>query len=41
MAKTMPALVKHWNETYPDAKEEMVQLITNIKKLNDEKRNEK
>ena len=31
IAKTMPALVKHWNETYPDAKEEMVQLITNIK----------
>ncbi|CUB53309.1 hypothetical protein BN2127_JRS10_02234 [Bacillus subtilis] len=40
IAKTMPTLVKHWNETYPDAKEEMVQLITNIKKLNEEKRNE-
>ncbi|MGK0535761.1 YusU family protein [Bacillus sp. 'calajunan'] len=40
ITKTMPALVKHWNETYPDAKEEMVQLITDIKKLNEEKRNE-
>ena len=40
IAKTMPALVKHWNETYPDAKEEMVQLITDIKRLNEEKRNE-
>ncbi|WP_369901961.1 YusU family protein [Bacillus manliponensis] len=39
MAKTMPALVKHWNETYPDAKEEMVALIAEIKKLNDEHRN--
>ena len=40
IAKTMPDLVKHWNETYPDAKEEMVQLITHIKRLNEEKRNE-
>ena len=40
IAKTMPASVKHWNETYPDAKEEMVQLITDIKRLNEEKRNE-
>ncbi|MGH0791692.1 YusU family protein [Bacillus cereus] len=40
IAKTMPALVKRWNETYPDAKEEMVQLITDIKRLNEEKRNE-
>lgn len=37
IAKTMPALVK---QTYPDAKEEMVQLITDIKRLNEEKRNE-
>lgn len=39
IAKTMPALVKHWNETYPGAKEEMVSLIAEIKKLNDEYRN--
>lgn len=38
IAKTMPALVKHWNETYPDAKEEMVALIADIKQLNDEYR---
>lgn len=41
IAKTMPALVKHWNETYPDGKEEMVHLIANIKKLNEEHRNHK
>ncbi|MEI4830081.1 MULTISPECIES: YusU family protein [Bacillus] len=41
IAKTMPALVKHWNETYPDAKEEMVKLITEIKKRNDEHRQNK
>ncbi|SFJ16828.1 MULTISPECIES: YusU family protein [unclassified Bacillus (in: firmicutes)] len=41
IAKTMPALVKHWNETYPDAKEEMIQLIAEIKRLNDEHRQKK
>lgn len=39
IAKTMPALVKHWNESYPDAKAEMVKLITDIKKQNEEHRN--
>ncbi|MEY8351633.1 YusU family protein [Bacillus cereus] len=41
IAKTMPALVKHWNETYPDAKEEMVNLIGDIKRLNEEHRKDK
>lgn len=35
IAKTMPALAKHWNETYPDAKEGMKQLIGEIKDLNE------
>ncbi|MFC4183394.1 DUF2573 family protein [Saccharococcus thermophilus] len=38
VAKSMPALVKHWNELYPEAKEQMKQLIAEIKKLNDEAR---
>jgi hypothetical protein len=35
ISKSMPALVKHWNELYPDAKNEMVELIKEIKELND------
>jgi inorganic pyrophosphatase len=35
IAKSMPPLAKHWNETYPDAKEGMKQLIAEIKELND------
>lgn len=38
IAKSMPSLVRHWNETYPDAKDEMKALIAEIKKLNDEHR---
>jgi hypothetical protein len=38
IAKTMPALVKHWNEKYPDGKEEMVALISEIKRLNENHR---
>ncbi|EMA6342360.1 YusU family protein [Bacillus cytotoxicus] len=41
IAKTMPALVKHWNETYPEAREEMVTLIADIKKVNEEHRSQK
>lgn len=40
MSKTMPALVKHWNEKYPDAKKEMMGLIREIKQLNDAHRNQ-
>ncbi|XJZ26846.1 YusU family protein [Bacillota bacterium Lsc_1132] len=36
IAKSMPALAKHWNELYPDAKEEMKQIITEIKQLNEQ-----
>jgi len=34
----MPALSKHWNEFYPEAKEQMKQLIAEIKQLNEEAR---
>ncbi|GGE80952.1 YusU family protein [Priestia taiwanensis] len=35
IAKSMPALAKHWNEQYPDAKGEMMKIIAEIKQLND------
>ncbi|MEQ6390605.1 YusU family protein [Bacillaceae bacterium S4-13-58] len=38
IAKSMPSLAKHWNETYPDAKESMKELVIEIKKLNEEHR---
>ncbi|MGG3468049.1 DUF2573 family protein [Neobacillus pocheonensis] len=39
IAKSMPALAKHWNELYPEAKEEMKQIINEIKQLNEQHRN--
>jgi hypothetical protein len=41
MSKSMPALVKHWNDTYPDAKEEIKQTINEIKELNEAHRHAK
>ncbi|MGN7176124.1 hypothetical protein BK139_11765 [Paenibacillus sp. FSL R5-0490] len=41
IAKSMPPLAKHWNDTYPDAKEEMKTLIAEIKTLNEEMRSKK
>ncbi|WP_088041354.1 DUF2573 family protein [Bacillus sp. EAC] len=38
ISKSMPALTKHWNETYPNAKEHVVELIKEIKTLNDKHR---
>lgn len=38
IAKSMPPLAKHWNTTYPDAKDEMKTLISEIKQLNEEHR---
>ena len=38
IAKSMPALARHWNETYPEAKAEMVKLIGEIKTLNEQHR---
>lgn len=40
VAKSMPALVKHWNETYPEAKENVKKLIGEIKELNEKHRGE-
>jgi len=41
IAKGMPPLAKHWNEQYPDAKEAMKELITEIKMLNEKHRETK
>ncbi|MGY3714756.1 YusU family protein [Sutcliffiella cohnii] len=38
IAKSMPPLVKHWNEQYPDAKDGMKELISEIKTLNEQHR---
>ncbi|MEH7010248.1 DUF2573 family protein [Neobacillus niacini] len=38
IAKSMPALAKHWNELYPEAKEEMKTIINEIKQLNEQHR---
>ncbi|PLR79308.1 DUF2573 domain-containing protein [Bacillus sp. V3-13] len=35
IAKSMPPLAKHWNELYPEAKEEVKTIISEIKKLNE------
>ncbi|OLO28524.1 hypothetical protein BTR23_17450 [Alkalihalophilus pseudofirmus] len=34
ISKSMPPLAKHWNEQYPDAKEKMKELVTDIQALN-------
>jgi hypothetical protein len=41
IAKSMPALAKHWNELYPEAKDEMKIIINEIKHLNEQYRNTK
>ncbi|MGG1574127.1 YusU family protein [Fictibacillus sp. NRS-1165] len=38
IAKSMPALVKHWNESYPEGKEGIKEIISEIKQLNDQQR---
>ncbi|MDQ0273018.1 DUF2573 family protein [Cytobacillus purgationiresistens] len=38
IAKQMPQLVKHWNEMYPDGKEDIKEIIMEIKQLNEENR---
>lgn len=39
IAKSMPALAKHWNGTYPEAKQELMKLMNEIKTLNEQHRN--
>ncbi|WP_409293446.1 DUF2573 family protein [Peribacillus sp. SCS-37] len=41
ISKSMPALVRHWNELYPVGKAEMITLISEIKELNEKHRNQK
>lgn len=38
IAKSMPALAKHWNGTYPEAKMEIMKIMNEIKQLNEENR---
>lgn len=38
LSKTMPPLAKHWNQTYPEAKDAMKELVAEIKQLNEENR---
>lgn len=38
IAKSMPALIKHWNGLYPEAKDEMKEIINEIKQLNEQHR---
>ncbi|WP_078429946.1 YusU family protein [Alkalihalobacterium alkalinitrilicum] len=40
ISKSMPPLVKHWNEQYPDAKEKMKELVTEIQALNKKHRSQ-
>ncbi len=40
MSKSMPPLVKHWNEKYPDAKDGMKELIQEVRELNEKYREE-
>jgi hypothetical protein len=41
IAKSMPPLTKHWNESYPDAKDGIKELISEIKELNEAHRAKK
>jgi hypothetical protein len=35
IAKTMPALAKHWNGMYPEAKNQIVEIMNEVKQLNE------
>lgn len=35
MSKNMPGLVKHWNAQFPDGKQTIIQIISEIKKMNE------
>lgn len=41
IAKSMPALAKHWNELYPEARQEMKEMIHEIKLLNEQHKQSK
>jgi hypothetical protein len=38
IAKSMPPLAKHWNAEYPDAKEQIKNVISEVKELNEKNR---
>jgi len=38
IAKSMPALVQHWNQQYPEAKAQLKQTMEEIKTLNEKHR---
>lgn len=38
IAKTMPPLAKHWNEEYPEAKEQIKDVIADVKTMNEQNR---
>ena len=38
ISKSMPPLTKHWNATYPDAKDNLKAVINEIKVLNEKHR---
>ncbi|MCQ6279012.1 DUF2573 family protein [Bacillus sp. EB600] len=41
IAKSMPALAKHWNGLYPDAKNEIIEIMNEVKSLNEQHRKSK
>ncbi|MDN4525584.1 DUF2573 family protein [Fictibacillus fluitans] len=38
ISQTMPALAKHWNAEYPQGKESLKEVVSEIKQLNEEHR---
>jgi hypothetical protein len=38
IAKTMPALAKHWNGLYPEAKNQIIEIMNEVKVLNEQHR---
>ncbi|GKU83226.1 DUF2573 family protein [Niallia sp. NCCP-28] len=41
MAKSMPSLVKHWNKEFPEGKQEIMNIIAEIKKINEKQKQNK
>jgi len=41
MAKSMPSLVKHWNKEFPEGKQEIINIIAEIKKINEKQKHNK
>lgn len=38
IAKSMPPLAKHWNAEYPDAREQIKNVIAQVKEMNEQHR---